>query len=270
MSETKIPDSLVKIPISEETFLSGFYEPSTLLPDPDQPQTNNRRMSCIIMMHGFPNADMHSYDMVFPHISVMMAKHGFSSMRFDFRGCGNSSGTSTDFSLNRGLSDLRKTMDWLRQKYKFSQFILVSAGLSCHIALQAFMPNLVTGMVMLCPNINPLSSSLSWMKGAHEDHEAQKAGTVEKDGQKYGLALVNEVNILNLPPLLEGITCPTLIQYGTDDEHAPAGSIDMLRDYMIRSRLELGVFNKGTHGLEDAPMRKAMMMNIEQFLKKIT
>lgn len=259
----------IKIPMPQDGYVNGLYEPPSMLVETKQPHGGDRRLSCIIMMHGFPGEDMNTHNALFPLLATRVAPHGFATMRFDFRGCGGSSGMSKDFTLNKGLSDLRKTMDWLRNQYKFTQFILVSSGLSCHIALQAFMPNLVTALVMICPNINPLASDLSWMKGVHEDHQAQKQGFVERDGIKYGLALINEVNILNVTPLLESVTCPTSVQYGTKDSQAPAGQIELLKDYMINSRLDMGVFHEGTHGLEDKAMRQTMLLNMEQFLKKI-
>lgn len=272
MSEELTIGEAVRIPVPQDGYLDALYEPP-LPPTPEEIDKNGgkapRRMSCLIFLHDFPTHDTYDQSELTSHISSLMSPHGFASLRFHFRGCGKSTGEESDFSLNRGLSDLRKAMDWLRNKHKFSQFILIAEGLSAQLALQAFMPNLVTAIVFLWPNIIPLASQLSFLKGAHQDHDTQKTGFLEKGGHKYSASLINEINILNIKPLLETITCPTLVQHGRDDKITPIGQIDILRDHMIRSRMELGLFEKGDHGLTDPGMQQAMLTNIEHFLKKI-
>lgn len=252
-----------QIALPQNEFLHVIYEP------PSQLNGHTRRQSCLILLRDFSHANSQQQSDLMPLISTIIGKAGFASLQFDCRGCGDSSGDSDQFSIANGLSDLRKMMDWLREEYKFSQYVIVTEGLSANIALQAFMPNLVTGMVLLWPNFTPMGSHLSFLKDKNNDTSVQKDGFLAHEGTKYGLTLINELNNLNVKPLLETVTCPVLAQHGRADQHVPANNIDILRDYMISARLELGLFEQGEHRLPAANMRKTLMLNIENFLKKI-
>lgn len=253
-----------KIPLPQDEFLNVTYEPPSQLTD------GNRRNSCIIMMPDPASSHSKSKDELFPLISTTAGKYGFASLQFDFRGCGDSSGTMKDFSFSRGLSDLRKMMDWLRNEYKHNQYILITQGLSAHIALQGFMPNLVTAMFFLWPNLNPLGSHLSFLKDKNNDPQVQKDGFFMQGDTCYGQNLINDINNIALKSQLEAISCPVLAQHGQDDQNIPVNNLDLLRDYMINSRLELGLFMNGQHGLHEPNMREALMTNIKHFLKKIS
>ncbi len=262
------------IQIQNNQHINAIYEPPSAL----QTKTNARgveskvasKRSAIIMLHDFPNGHKDALGMLYPDIATQMAGHGFASIRFDFRGCGDSSGMPQDFNLGSAQNDLRYIMDWLRKEHNYHHYVLVAQGLSAQIPLRTFSPGTISSIVMLWPNIYPPNSHLGFLKGMHKQPGVERQGYVESEGNKYGHDLIVELSRdLNLQSLLETISCPVLIQHGRHDKEVPIRQLDAVRMYMTRAKIELGLFEKGTNTLPDEAMRKVMLMNIEQFLKKI-
>jgi alpha/beta superfamily hydrolase len=52
-------------------------------------------------------------------LSEMLAKEGIASVRFDFRGCGDSEGEFSSITPNRCLDDVRSVMQWIEDQTMF-------------------------------------------------------------------------------------------------------------------------------------------------------
>lgn len=69
-----------------------------------------------VLCHGI-NSNKQEYLDVFPKLAERLAAVGISSLRFDFRGHGDSSGEAVDFNITGQMIDLKAVIAWIRSRY---------------------------------------------------------------------------------------------------------------------------------------------------------
>ena len=78
----------------------------------------------IICCHGlYSSKDSKKY----VEISALACKNGFSSVRFDFRGCGESQGNFYESTLSNRLRDLHEVVEYVMQNYNASISLIGSS-----------------------------------------------------------------------------------------------------------------------------------------------
>lgn len=85
---------------------------------------------CIIGFYPLFEERMWSQRIIFNFAKYMMNK-GKSVLLFDYYGYGESDGDSEDFSLNRCCQDMDKIIDFLKDKYAFSKYVLWGTRTGC-------------------------------------------------------------------------------------------------------------------------------------------
>jgi uncharacterized protein len=95
----------------------------------------------VIMCHGI-NSHKQEYLNMFPNLAEELFNKGVGSVRFDFRGHGQSSGKDLDFDFISQLIDLDTIINWTRSKWKFDakvrfSFVGVSFGSAPGIVYQS-------------------------------------------------------------------------------------------------------------------------------------
>ncbi len=206
----------------------------------------------VIMLHSFPG-DSKSYGNVFQDIAHLAAKVGLHSLRFDFRGCGQSDKSAHFFSLRTAHEDVMAVLHWA-EKSGYTQFIFVAEGVGAAIALTALSDAIgpkIQGLAFLWPIIE---AKESWLAAEH----AEIGPDLRAEIQKY-----------TLTPMLSRITMPVLIQHGTEDDKAAAIQRETLTRYAGTDQFEIVRYTGGGHGLKTATERELVLRNIRDFFKKI-
>ncbi|MBR4826810.1 MAG: alpha/beta hydrolase [Bacteroidales bacterium] len=86
----------------------GGIHTSVVLPEGFNTQTDTCQV--VILMHGFwVNSSYHPL----PYISQWLAKRGIASVTFDFQGCGQSEGRSTDMTVEGEIADAAAVYDYV-------------------------------------------------------------------------------------------------------------------------------------------------------------
>ena len=86
-----------------------------------------------------------------------LAEQGFSALRFDYRGCGESTGHFQDYTLNSWIEDCKSTCSYLREQAPDIPLILNGIGLGGLIISHSFKEGLGDGMLLWSPS--PCGSS---------------------------------------------------------------------------------------------------------------
>jgi pimeloyl-ACP methyl ester carboxylesterase len=81
-----------------------------------------------------------------------LAGRGISALRFDYRGCGESTGEFQDFALQAWLEDCRSCYDFLKAQSPELPIILCGIGLGGLLAAQLFRENLGAAMMLWSPS----------------------------------------------------------------------------------------------------------------------
>ena len=108
----------------------------------------------LIMMHDFPGKKTDNNDM-YGDLEATLNEKGYHTLRFDFRGCGESDGKPEDFCLTGAYDDLHNAMLWGREK-GYKRFVLIGEGLGAAIAVSAADRD-IRAMVLLWPMLQSTS-----------------------------------------------------------------------------------------------------------------
>lgn len=215
-------------------------------------RSDNQEPPLVIMLHSFPG-DSKSYGHVFQDIAAIATKSGLHSLRFDFRGCGQSDKSAHFFSLKTAHEDVMAVLRWA-EKTGYTQFIFVGEGLGAVITLTALSDAIrpkVLGLTFLWPIIEAKDS---WLATDHPD---------------IGPDLRAEIQKYTLTPMLSRITMPVLIQHGTEDDKAIPIQLETLSRYAGTDQFDIMRYTGGGHGLKTPAERDLVLRNIRGFFKKI-
>lgn len=228
--------------------------------NPDTPETGR---TLILMSHGFPGHKS-AHEDFFGDLETSLAASGHDTLRFDFRGCGESDGLEENFTITSACDDFQSVLNWCRRE-GYSQFIFLGAGLgACIAAINIELG--VKAFVMLWPVLEPKLYFKHYISKA--EMAPNNKPYAEIDSHRVGLDFIKELKDLDIVKNLKELYCPTLIMHGSDDDIVPAIQLDLARGFIPARRIEITVFHDGTHGLPDPSHRKAMLYHIKQFVHK--
>ncbi len=113
---------------------------------------NSGNAPWFIFCHGFTSQRM-GPGYLFVKLSRALAESGFSSVRFDFRGSGESDGIFSEMNVSTMKQDLLIVISWLKKEYKPSAIFLLGHSFGGMIA--ALCSKDVNGTVLLAPVADP-------------------------------------------------------------------------------------------------------------------
>lgn len=170
----------------------------------------------------------------FTRVAEGLADSGVASLRFDFRGHGESDGRQEELTLAGVLGDIQAAISTARRENGDVPANLLAAsfsgGISAYYTVQY--PDAVQRLVL----INPL---LNYRKRFVDDKPYWHSGQIDEDAGaqlshdgyiahsptfKLGRPLLNEVFYLRPDESLDQIALPVLIVHGTGDTFIPVDS----------------------------------------------
>lgn len=228
------------------------------------------RKPVIVMLHGFPGGHKGGCDDLFGEMEYRFEGMGYPTVRFDFRGCGESDGREEDFCLDSACEDLNAVLQWAQHDAGHRSVIVLGESLGATIAVLGFNPKVVSAMILLWPALKLKETSFKSLFTVESRNEAMLKDMpfVNFDGHKLGSHFVNDIYTTDLTAALEKISVPTLVQHGTADEEVPLDQAHFARDH-IPGVIDLGIFEGGNHGLRGPNMRQYMYLNIRHFLGRL-
>jgi uncharacterized protein len=170
----------------------------------------------------------------FTRLAFALGEAGISSLRFDFRGHGDSQGRQEDLTISGVVNDIRSAAEHLRAKTNSRQVNVIGTsfggGISAYYASRY--PDQVERLVLFNPLLNYKKRFIDDKPYWTDDHISEEAGDeLTRDGFlphsptfKLGRALLNEVFYIQPDLALSQVTAPTLIMHGTRDTFVPVES----------------------------------------------
>ncbi|MCC6599007.1 MAG: alpha/beta hydrolase [Alphaproteobacteria bacterium] len=250
----------VQIPAGIDTYIQATHS------RPSEDSSAEWDSLLVVMVHDFPG-DRNAKHNTFHDLEFLLRAKGYHSLRFDFRGCGDSGGAEEEFTLELAGEDYQSVMGWAHEN-GYRRFVLVGEGLGASIALLN-MSNAVSCAVMLWPKIDlPLIAQTAF-KVESAGPQAEMAGHIALDGHRIGYDLINELCTIDIKEPLEKTQCAVLAMHGVMDDISPIDQLDLLREHAYNlQRLEITSFQDGVHALPQLNHRKAMYFHITQFIEK--
>ncbi len=180
----------------------------------------------VVMFHGFTGNHIESH-FIFAKLSRALEKAGISSVRFDFRGSGDSEGTFEEMTLSSEVSDARVMANYARNKFKGNLGIL---GLSMG----------GTVALLTAPDLNP-DALVLWAPAAKNrevftsggmPQQVEKGKYIDVGGIQISGAFVSDILTMNAFESAKHYSGPVLILHGTSDSTVPfKHSQDLVKEF---------------------------------------
>jgi dipeptidyl aminopeptidase/acylaminoacyl peptidase len=227
------------------TFISGGQKVSGILHLPDV-----WSRVCVITSHGLLSSkDSEKYIALGEELS----REGFSMLRFDFRGIGESEGRIEDDTVSRRIADLGAAIDFIKSRYDLGNRIgLLGSSLGGYVSLiKASMEKEIKAVVI-------------WATPFHLDN--LKSNKVGEGYKPPAEAFYKDLLKHRLLPLLKKISTGMVI-HGEKDELVPMGQAWEIF-HSLSAPKEIHIIEGADHRLTDPKHRqRAMDLTVEWFKK---
>lgn len=170
----------------------------------------------------------------FTRLASRLAEGGIPSLRFDFRGHGESEGRQEDLTISGITNDIRSAVEYICAEIGARHACVIGAsfggGISAFYASRY--PDRVGKLVLFNPLLNYKKRFIDDKPYWHDDHINDDAGQElaakgfipHSPTFNLGRALLNEVFYIQPHLALGQVTAPTLIVHGTRDTFVPIES----------------------------------------------
>jgi pimeloyl-ACP methyl ester carboxylesterase len=180
--------------------------------------------SIIIMCHGFAS-DQNSQGR-FKTMANSLMKYNFSSLSFDFSGCGESD--DERITLDKLIDDLNSAIAYVKT-LGFKKIALFSHSLGGFISLKCFSSEITT-MVLLGPQTGPRDFRGENYNTPEQLQELKEKGYftfIKKNRIREKIIVDEQLHVdlshINQYEVLKKVTCPILIIHGNNGENELEG-----------------------------------------------
>jgi dipeptidyl aminopeptidase/acylaminoacyl peptidase len=202
----------------------------------------------IVFCHGFTGTKVEA-NRLFVTLSRKLEKSGIASLRFDYRGCGDSSGDFVQTTVLGEVKDTCNAVDFLRKQPGIDKKRIGVLGLSLGGAVAAYAAGrrkCVKALALWAPAAD-LMDEEEQIKSEEEIKEVKKYKAVDYYGTLLGKDFIEEMPKIKPVNAVKKYSGATVILHGTNDMSVPLGH--SLRYYNVLKRKKLHVER---HLIEDA------------------
>ncbi|MFV2086343.1 alpha/beta hydrolase family protein [Micromonospora sp. LOL_021] len=213
-------------------------------------QPTGRAGRCmVLMLHGGPGGEKDGPEQLYANLARQLAELGIASVRFDFRGCGESTGRYRDMTIRRQVREMRAVREFVDERFRPGAWVLIGESFGATIGLSDLHPA-YKAIVMLWPAIWLLDGTFeSYLHPAHLE-AAEHEGFSEIDGEQIGLDFLHELQqVVDVSAPLVGLATPVLFIHGTADREVPFQQSVRAAELVGGAR-KVVVIDDGDHCLE--------------------
>ncbi len=213
--------------------------------------------SAVIMLHGFTGNHIENR-FIFAHLSKTLERAGLSSIRFDFRGSGDSDGEFVDMTLSSEISDALTVVNYAKEKYSKIGILGLSMG--------------GTVALFVAPQVKPAALCL-WAPAAKNAEVFTKGGMpphanapLDIGGLAISPKFIEEIVNTNAFEKAKHYEGPTLIVHGTEDPTVPfSHSEDLEKEF---KNAELLPIKGANHTFTSLQWSNVVIRNTTDFFKE--
>jgi uncharacterized protein len=205
-----------------------------------------------ILVHGGPGGDKDGPGNLFVEMALHLAEAGIGSVRFAFRGCGESTGRYRDMTIARQVAELNAVRRFVDDELRPDRLALVAESFGATIGISVLDAGW-QAVVLLWPCVWLLDGGFESYVSPDKLRVAEEGGFIVEGGQRIGAPFLAEIQAVgDVSALLsEHGVAPTLFIHGDADAEVPFGqSVRAAR--LVTGPVRLVAVPGGDHCL-DAP-----------------
>jgi pimeloyl-ACP methyl ester carboxylesterase len=174
-----------------------------------------------LLLHGGPEGSKDGPEQVYRNLAARLSTVGIDTVRFDFRGQGESSGDYIDMTMARQREDANTVVREIRNRgYERIGIVGESFGATCALGIY---DERFTALVLLWPAIYLLDVCFAPFFDPPFDVELSEKGYIQVGSDRVGSDFLEEVKEVNdLEEQVKQVTVPTLLIHGSEDSEVPA------------------------------------------------
>ena len=197
----------------------------------------------------------------FGGVEKLLVEQGLQTVRFDFRGCGQSEGSKENFTVETASEDLQNMFKWARAQ-GYERFGIIAEGLGATLAFSNLDKD-VSFIVLAWPLLDPnmVYDSLLQEDLRKVDHTNTNGEHAKIVTSKFLASLKNK----DFKDAISSVNVPMLVFHGQKDKLVPISQLELLRQHFKGPRVEITTFEDGGHGLIDISHRRMMHYHIKCF-----
>jgi alpha/beta superfamily hydrolase len=216
------------------------------------PQYNeNEKKPAVIICHGFISSKVGQHR-VFVKIARQLCQAGFVVLRFDFSGCGESSGEYRDVTITQQIEETKKVIDFLVEHPNVDTANITLLGHSMGGAIAASVAAIDTRiqqLILLSPVAEPLNDILGIL-GQERYKRCLQEGIVNYEGFEIGKDFF--FSLSQVHPLVEinKFKGNVLLVHGSEDVETPlknAYQYQAILDERLESLCNLRIIEGADH-----------------------
>lgn len=183
----------------------------------------------VLLAHGI-NVNKNEWNNFYVDIAQELCKKGFASLRFDFRGHGESEGAQREMTIIGETLDIAASIEQISAQWDGNISIVgMSFGAGPAIILSSQRMPKIRALVLLCPVIDYVSTFLKpivpWARGSFNKkgfEHLNKKGFLLLDSEfELGAKLIEEFKVIKPYEFLSETNLPVLVIHGDKDSMVP-------------------------------------------------
>jgi len=185
--------------------------------------TASREAPLLVLAHGF--AGNKSENGLFSEASDFLAKRGFSILRFDFRGCGDSPGSFRQVRLSDLQTDLKSVLRFVHETDEVRPAAVGLIGFSLGAAVAILLrPRLPKVFVFWSPAIFTATDMFPRYQTREVLDQIREKGFFVKAGLEVSREFMDDLVNNEIEYSIRGMRAPVLLLHGEKDSRIPLSS----------------------------------------------
>ena len=206
------------------------------------PERRRGLVPAVVFLHGFTGSKA-EFRRSFVRMARALQRVGIASLRFDFRGSGDSEGEFSAMTPTRELQDAREALRFVRRQPGIDPKRVGIVGLSLGGMIAAYIlgeDRLVKTGVLWNPVSDPQNRHKNRLTPM-DRRQLKEMGFVDMDGWALGQAFLSDMKTFNPLKAIASASCPILIVQASGDQTVPPSSAHAYKKALRKSGQEAAI-----------------------------
>jgi alpha-beta hydrolase superfamily lysophospholipase len=229
-------------------------------------EVSDRVHPVVLIVHGYLSSNRTGYNRFYYNIANNLASSGFTTVRFDLSGMGESDGDTEDITFENHVTDVQKVTKYIYKKYQ-RKIILIGHCIGSLVSLTNYyrIPDFFDKMILISPvyfddTILPRIFDVRMIK------ELKENGRGYRKGIPVDYSFFNEqMSLSNVADKIKGCKIPISLLFGDSDQFFEKKEIEELCE---KSNVKPVFIHNGDHNFSEKLSRKILIEKIFSFITR--